>query len=302
MILVVGESIVDVVERPDGTRKEHAGGSPANVAAGLGRLGLDVTLATSIGDDSYGALMRDHLAACGVEVTGASNHPGSTASAVARLDHDGAATYDFDISWDPGPIAVPDGITAVHSGSIAATVPPGADEVESLIRRLASTALVSFDPNLRPALVPDRTEVVARVERFVALADVVKVSDEDLAWLHPDETADAVVTRWLESGPAIVVLTRGGDGSMALTRSGRVDRPAEPTTVVDTVGAGDSYMAGLLAGLYREGLLDGDRRADLRSIDVDTLGRVIADAAYSARWTVGRAGALMPDTGRPPPR
>ncbi len=296
MILVVGESIVDVVERPDGGRNEHAGGSPANVAAGLGRLGLDVTLATSIGDDAYGELMASYLADSGVIITDASHHTGATASAVARLDHSGSATYDFDITWDPGPIAAPADVVAVHTGSIAATVPPGADEVEVLVRELTPTALVSFDPNLRPALVPDRAEVEARVQRLVALADVVKVSDEDLAWLHPTEAADAVTERWLASGPSIVVLTRGGEGSTALARSGRVDLPAEPTTVVDTVGAGDSYMAGLLAGLSHEGLLTGERRADLRAIDTDTLGRVVADAAFAARWTVGRAGAQMPDT------
>jgi fructokinase len=124
----------------------------------------------------------------------------------------------------------------------------------------------------------------------------VKVSDEDLAWLSPDESADAVAERWFEEGAALVVITRGAEGSTAFARSGRLDVPAPPSTVVDTVGAGDSYMSGLLAGLHREGLLAVDRRGDLQDIDAETLARATSVAARSAAWTVGRAGAEPPDS------
>jgi len=296
MILVVGEALVDVVERSDGSRTEHAGGSPMNVAVGLGRLGLDVTLATSIGDDAYGALIEQHLAAAAVTLGADSRGFGLTSSAVAHLASDGSATYEFDLTWDPGLIPAPDGVMAVHTGSIAATLAPGADDVEMLLRELAPSAIVSVDPNIRPALLPDHEDVSRRVDRLVGLADIVKVSDEDLTWLSPDEPAETIAERWLEAGPAIVVVTGGGDGSMALAPSGRIDVPAAPTTVVDTVGAGDSYMSGLLAGLHREGLLTGERRTALHEIGLDALTRVTAIAARSAAWTVGRAGAQPPDS------
>ena len=296
MILVVGEAIVDVVERPDGSRTEHAGGSPANVAVGLGRLGLDVTLATAIGDDAYGALIESNLRSSGVNLADGSRRVGLTSSAIAHLSPDGSATYDFEVTWDPGLIDAPDGVSAVHTGSIAATLAPGADDVEMLLRELAPSAIVSIDPNIRPPLLPDHEDVSRRIERLVGLADVVKVSDEDLAWLSPDEPAEAVAERWLEAGPALVVITRGAEGSTAFARSGRLHVPTTPTTVVDTVGAGDSFMSGLLAGLHREGMLTIDRRSNLRDVDAGTLDRVTSVATRSAAWTVGRAGAQPPDS------
>jgi len=267
-----------------------------NVAVGLGRLGLDVTLATAIGDDTYGALIESHLATAAVTLGAGSRGFGLTSSAVAHLASDGSATYDFELTWDPGLIPAPDGVNAVHTGSIAATLAPGADDVEMLLRELAPSAIVSVDPNIRPALLPDHEDVSRRVDRLVGLADIVKVSDEDLAWLSPDEPAETIAERWLEAGPAIVVVTRGGGGSMAFARSGRIDVPAAPATVVDTVGAGDSYMSGLLFGLHREGHLAGERRTELHDIGLDALTRVTSIAARSAAWTVGRAGAQPPDS------
>jgi fructokinase len=294
MILVVGEALVDVVRRADGSRTEHAGGSPANVAVGLGRLGLEVTLATSVGDDAYGHLIESHLAESGVALTGDSRGLGLTSSAVASLAPDGSATYAFEVTWDPGLITAPDGVSAVHTGSIAATLAPGADDVEMLLRELAPSAIVTLDPNIRPALLPDRAEVSRRIQRLVKLADVVKVSDEDLAWLSPDESVDNLAAGWLEEGPAIVVVTRGARGSTAFARSGRLDVSSPPATVVDTVGAGDSYMAGLIAGLERMELLTVERRDALRTIDPETLAQVTSAAAASAAWTVSRPGAELP--------
>ena len=294
MILIVGEAIVDVVERPDGSRTEHPGGSPANVAVGLGSLGLDVTLATAIGDDAYGAMIESHLSDSGVRLADGSRGPHLTSEAIAHLAPDGSATYDFEVTWDPGLIPAPDGVNAVHTGSIAATLEPGADDVEMLLRELEPSAIVSLDPNIRPPLLPDHDDVARRIERLVGLADVVKVSDEDLTWLSPDESAESVAERWLEEGSALVVITRGAEGSVAFARSGRLDVPAPPTSVVDTVGAGDSYMSGLLAGLHREGLLTGDRRSDLQAIDAETLGQITSAAARSAAWTVSRPGAQSP--------
>jgi fructokinase len=294
MILVVGEALVDVVQRADETRTEHPGGSPANVAVGLGRLGLDVTLATSIGDDAYGRLIESHLADSGVTLAEGSRGLGLTSSAIAWLAPDGSATYEFDITWDPGLIAAPYGVSAVHTGSIAATLAPGADDVEVLLRELAPQAIVSLDPNIRQQLLPDHEDVARRIDRMVVLADIVKVSDEDLAWLCPDEPAESVAGRWLEAGPSVVVITRGADGSTAFAQSGRLDVSVAPAQVVDTVGAGDSYMSGLISGLHEHDLLTVERRADLRAIDQETLARLTSRAAASAAWTVSRPGAQSP--------
>ena len=293
MILVVGEALVDVVQRPDGSTAQHAGGSPANVAVGLGRLGIDVTLVASLGDDRYGQLIRAHLDAHGVRLA---NQPVTrTASAIAHLGDDGSATYDFDIAWDPGRIDLPNGVTVVHTGSIGATLAPGAADVEDLVRRLAPSAIVTFDPNVRPTLIDDdREDAVARTERFITLADVVKVSVEDVAWLRPEEAPDDVACGWAEAGPAIVVLTRGAQGSTAFTRSGRVDAAAAPTRVVDTIGAGDSFMAGLITALHDEGLLKAAERPALRTIDRETLTRVTSFATRAAAWVVSRSGAQSP--------
>jgi fructokinase len=291
MLLVVGEALVDVVERPDGTRNAHAGGSPANVAAGLGRIGLEVTLATTLADDAYGELIRWHLAESRVTVMAAP--AARTSSAVASLDKDGAATYEFDLSWDPGPIEPGTTPVAVHTGSIAAVLEPGATEVEALVRRLRPTSIVTFDPNVRPSITPDPTAVTERVERLAALADVIKASDEDLAWMYPGESLDAVAERWLASA-SLVVVTRGGDGSVAWARSGRVEVPLSPVSVVDTVGAGDAYMSGLILALHLEGLLDAHDRDRLSQLDVATMRRLTGLAARSAALVVGRAGAEPP--------
>ena len=292
MLLVVGEALVDVVARPDGTRNEHAGGSPTNVAVGLGRAGLDVTLATSLGDDAYGELIRWHLSESRVNVLASTS--AHTSVAVARVDEHGAATYEFEVAWDPGAITPQETPTAVHTGSIATVLEPGAAEVEDLVRRLRATSIVTFDPNARPSMTPDRSAVADRVERMVRLADVVKASDEDLAWLYPEDSLDAVAENWLAAGASLVVVTRGRAGSIAWARSGRSETALTPVDVVDTVGAGDAYMSGLILALHLEGLLDAGDRDRLRQVDLGAVRRLTAMAARSAALVVGRAGAEPP--------
>jgi fructokinase len=166
----------------------------------------------------------------------------------------------------------------VHTGSIGAALEPGASEVERILA--ATDALVSYDPNVRPALMGDQAAAVARVERLVALADIVKASDEDIAWLYPDAGAADVLERWKAMGPRLVVVTRGGDGADALSDSGAVHVPAFVTKVADTIGAGDSFMAGLLAALLRNGF--------------DDVRGAVSYAARCAGITVSRPGADPP--------
>ncbi len=293
-MLVVGEALVDIVERADGPTAEHPGGSPANVALGLARLGREARLLTRIGADPRGLTVRAHLESSGVRLAPESITTGRTSTATAHLDARGVASYDFDLDW-----RLPDGLdlggaTAVHTGSIAAFLPPGGDAVLDLVRRAAGRATVSYDPNARPRLMGEPAAARARVESFVALADLVKVSDEDLDWLAPGEDPEGLIADWLGRGPAVVVLTRGERGAVGVCAAGRVEVPAPPIAVLDTVGAGDSFMAGLLDHLAGCRLLGPDRAAGLRAIGTAEAEAMLAHAVKIAAITCTRAGADPP--------
>ncbi|KRB35221.1 ribokinase [Microbacterium sp. Root180] len=291
-MLVVGEALVDVVRRADGGVDESPGGSPANVALTLGRLGHTPTLLTRLGDDERGERVRAWLAQSGVGVV-AADAP-RTATATARLDASGSATYEFDLDW--ALLGAGAGLPAsiIHTGSIAALLEPGATDVTRLVRSLRQSALLTFDPNVRPALLPSREEARARVEAWVAVADLVKASDEDLAWLCPDKDPLETAEAWLASGPAVVVVTLGGGGAVALTRSGRVRVAAERVDVVDTVGAGDTFMGALIDGLVQSGCEGAEARSALREISPQSLTRMLEGAARAAAVTVSRPGADPP--------
>lgn len=297
--LVVGEALVDAVVRPDGTRATYPGGSPANVALGLGRLGRRVDLLTWLGDDADGDAVRAHLEASGVRVLRGTTRPPRTPVATAHLDAAGVATYAFDLTWDlpdawdeePGDPVV------VHTGSIGSVLVPGGTKVADLLRARRATSTITYDPNLRPALMGDPADVRPLVEALVELSDVVKVSDEDLAWLLPGEAPADVAARWATRGPALVVVTLGGEGALAATSAGaRLTVPAPRVEVADTVGAGDSFMGGLVDGLWSAGLLGADRRDALRGADVATLEHVLARCVRIAAITVSRPGANPPGT------
>lgn len=294
--LVIGEALVDVVHRADGSATEHPGGSPANVALGLGRLGRGVDLLTWIGKDARGRVLGEHLGASGVAIVPGSEAAARTSVAVATLSPEGAAAYDFDLSWHvperwASPPAPP---LAVHTGSIAAVLEPGGADVANVLVAHRETATLTYDPNVRPSLMPPPETTRPIVEGLVAMADVVKVSDEDLAWLvdvPPLETA----RRWAGEGPALVVMTMGGRGAVALTSDGReIEVPAPAVVVADTVGAGDSFMAGLIDGLWTAGLLGADRRAALRRISDSTVREIIGRCIQIAAITVSRPGADPP--------
>ncbi|MDO8144278.1 MULTISPECIES: carbohydrate kinase [unclassified Isoptericola] len=295
-VLAVGEALVDVVERPDGTRTEHPGGSLANVALTLGRLGRDARLATWIGRDDRGETVRSWLAASGVTVTPGSDAATRTSVARATLDAAGTATYDFDLEWRvPAGTRADAGTLAVHTGSIGAVLEPGAADVRAVVEAARATSTITYDPNARPVLMGDAASARERVESFVRLADVVKVSDEDLAWLAPETAPLDVARGWVhELGAALVVVTFGGEGSTAVTATGEVHVPSRPVQVVDTVGAGDSFMGALLDGLWSADLLGADRREALATIDHATVERLLSRCAAVAAVTVSRAGANPP--------
>lgn len=295
-IVVIGESLVDIVH--DDARQataEHPGGSPMNVAIGTARLGIPTTLTTAFGDDRHGQAIQHHLAVNGVDVINAGATRTSTAS--ARIGTDGAATYSFDISWDISTYVDAAFSTApahFHTGSIATVLGPGSRDVLGLLERVGPTSTISFDPNCRPTVTPNQDEARRAVERFVALSDIVKASDEDLAWLYPGTELTDVMEAWLALGAGLVVVTRGGQGSLAATSSAQVSAEAAPVDVVDTVGAGDSFMAALLAGLRWCGVLGADNRSRVASLDYLTLQQLLSFAATAAAITCSRAGANPP--------
>ncbi|MGW7449125.1 carbohydrate kinase family protein [Kitasatospora sp. NPDC054795] len=244
-VLVIGECVADIVRSGAEPDRVHPGGSPANVAYGLARLGRPAVLLTELGPDANGRLIRRHLESAGVRVRAAV--VARTPSAVVELDGQGRARYTFDIRWTLPPTELAEPPAAIHLGSIAAVTEPGAGSVLALVERWRGRARISYDPNVRPALMGDRAESVRRVERWVALSDLVKASDEDLAWLYPGERPEAVAERWLGLGPAVVAVTLGAEGAFARTvEGGHVEAAALPVPVADTVGAGDSFMAAFL--------------------------------------------------------
>lgn len=295
LALVVGEALIDVVHRADGTVDEHPGGSPANVALTLGRLDRRAQLLAWIGSDVYGDRIRGWLSDSHVELAPGSDGAVSTSIATARLGADGGATYDFDLTWAlPADVTIPDETVVVHTGSIAAVLEPGATAVRSVLDAARPRATVTYDPNIRPTLMGQPDDVRPVVEALVAGADVVKVSDEDLHWLYPDVDIEVVATRWQRSGPALVVVTTGGEGAVAVTAEYRLQVAAPRVEVADTVGAGDSFMGALLHGLWSAELLGAAHRAQLASIDEATLTAVLEQCVKVAAITVSRAGANPP--------
>ncbi len=301
-VTVVGEALVDVIERPGSiTAAEHPGGSPANVALTLARLGIETYLLTRLGTDPRGARVAAHLDESGVRLVPGSMASGRTSTALARLGADGGATYVFDLQWElPEPLPeLPTGTVCLHTGSIATLLAPGADQVARWCAAARQTATISYDPNLRPSLIGTAEQVRPEVEQLVAGADVVKLSDEDASWLSPGTDPEALAAGWLGSGeeargPGVVVLTRGGDGAVAFCAAGRVEVPPVVVAVADTVGAGDSFSGALIDALGSENLLGADRREALCAIALPVLERVVSHAARVAAITVSRAGADPP--------
>lgn len=284
--LVVGEALVDVVEGVP-----HPGGSPMNVAIGLARLGLPTTLLTRIGDDAEGRLLTAHIADAGVQIADGSVQAGArTSRAVAVIDQDGSASYEFELDWRL-PHASAEAADLLHVGSLGSVVEPGADTVQSLFCGADSATIRSFDPNVRPALLPQQSVAIARIEELMSAADVVKLSDEDAAWLYPELDSGEVLTRVGALGPGVVALTRGGEGCVVAVAG--IDEPlvrsAAPVSVVDTIGAGDAFMSGLLFGMLASGAaLHGEGDA------IAGWGVVVDTAVASAGIAVSRAGASPP--------
>ena len=257
MFTVVGEALVDLVGRPP-RFTAFAGGSPFNVAITLARLGQPVALVARTGRDGFGRMLEDKARASGVSFDRWQVVDEPTTLAVATLGEDGSAQYDFyldataGLGWGDEVLdLVPKG-GVLHLGSLSSWRAPSDGPLQALQRDVYASGrtLVSYDPNVRPALIADRRAVLASIERCVSAAHVVKASDEDVAYLYPEFALDAVARRWCELGAALVVVTLGRSGAVAFDADGEIARrPGLSIALADTVGAGDSFMGGLLAAL-----------------------------------------------------
>jgi len=302
-VAVAGEVITDLVPTGrDGDFHAAPGGSPGNVAVGLARLGVRTRMLARLSDDVLGRRLRAHLAANDVDLTFAVTADEPSSIAIVVLQDDGSAAYDFrvdgtaDWQWTDDELARSlHGVGALHVGSLAVTTPPGGAVLRRLARRARATATVSFDPNVRHLLMGPPREVLAVVHEVLGVADVVKASAEDVAWLEPGRDVAEVASAWRRRGPSVVVVTRGGDGAVAVGPSGRpVERPGRSVDVLDTVGAGDSFMSALVAGLGRRDLLGADRRTALAQLSDDDLAALLDDAVEASAVTCSRPGADPP--------
>jgi fructokinase len=293
--LVIGEALIDIVEREGQVTGEHVGGSPLNVAVGLARLGRGVDFLTHIGDDQRGHQIADYAKASGVQLVSGSQTAERTPTALATLDANGSAQYVFDIDWQlTGTPEVAPPLIA-HTGSIATVLEPGCRATAALIDTYRPSATVTFDPNVRPALIEDDDIARGRIDRWIERCDVVKASDEDMRWIDPNRSPEQIAKTWLALGPSIVAVTMGAAGAFAMCAAGTVRVSALKVNVVDTVGAGDAFMTGLIDALWSLGLLGAERRPDLARITVEALTGVLQTAALSSALTVSRAGADLPD-------
>jgi fructokinase len=299
MIIVGGEALIDLVPDHAGGYRPLPGGSPANTAFGLGRLGTQTSLLARLADDHLGGLLRAHLETSNVELGLAIRSTAPTTLAVVDLDRDGVADYSFyidgcaDGGWQPAdlPASLPPDAALHVGGSFALAVEPMAATFETLLSREHPHRVVTFDPNIRPSLIRDDTAVRARLRRWLGMVDVLKVSADDLRWIAPDRPLAEAVAQWHELGPSLVVVTRGADGVYASGPSGEVDLPAVLVDITDTVGAGDAFMAGLLAALDRDDLLN---RTNLATLTDAELTGILAYAQRIAAITCTRAGANPP--------
>ena len=302
--VVAGESLVDIVVPADGGPRHNAvGGSCLNVAVGLARLDVPTTLVTRVGDDDLGSLIVEHLRASDVALSEGSVVPGGkTSTATAHLDAEQAATYDFDLTWDLPPQELQTDSLGVHVGSLGATLHPGRESVLDLVRRAVDAEVfVSYDPNIRPFFLEDREAAWADVLEIAACARLVKLSDEDLRLLRP-ETDEGAVCRELLAGDAteLVLLTRGSQGAIGFAEGATLPVPASPTELVDTVGAGDSFMAATLAMLCEWGVV-ADGEGALSALDDDRVRLLVRGATAAAAVTCSRRGANPPRRRELPP-
>jgi len=295
-VLVGGEALYDLVFDGTGRLAGHPGGGPFNTARTIGRLRQPVAYLGRLSTDQLGATHAQMLADDGVDLSAVVRTSDPTTLALASLDASGAASWSFysdgtaaaGLTPEAALDALPERIAALHVGTLGLVLEPLATALEAVVERLAGSTTIVVDPNVRPQVIGDEREFRTRLERVLAHSDLVKVSEEDLAWLDPGRPRPAAARALLQRGPSAVLLTRGPDGATVITASGDTPIAPVPVEVVDTIGAGDAFGGAFLAWWTSHEL----GREDLRRDEL-----VVAAAGFAAvvaARTVARAGASPP--------
>ena len=292
-IWVCGEVLIDLIPGVDGNRVAHVGGGPANTAKALARLGLDTYFIDGISTDEYGVAARRELLDDEVKLDLALTSEKPTCLATVTLDASGGASYefliggtatfDFSHSWLPDPSRYKPQV--LHIGTLATVIEPGASLLYDWAIQVAEFAPIVFDPNIRPSVISDRARYQESVEKWAAISSVIKVSDDDMAWLYPDEKYEAIAQRWLSSGATLVVVTRGSQGLIGFTGGSSVQVQGVKIEVADTVGAGDTVGAIIVEAMVGKGMLN---------LTGDVLKSTLQRAALAASITCSRKGAQPP--------
>jgi fructokinase len=292
-IWVCGEVLIDLIPGADGVRIVHVGGGPANTAKALAHLGHDVQFIDGISSDQYGQMSRKELLddevkldlalssdkpTCTAEVTLAAN---GSASYVFTIDN--TATFDFSDSWLPDPSRYKPQV--LHIGTLVTIIEPASSVLYNWAIKVAEFAPIVFDPNIRPSVVGDRGRYAAAVGKWAAISSVIKLSDDDVKWLYPDETFESVAQRWISQGASVVVITRGSQGFIGFSAASSVEVPGVKIEVVDTVGAGDTVGAILVEAMLEKGL---------ENLTGEVLKATLHRAAVAAGITCSRKGAQPP--------
>jgi len=301
MILCCGEALIDMLPRTTTLGEDayapYAGGAIFNTAIALGRLGVPTGFFTGLSDDMMGDILRRTLGESGVDYSYCATLSRPTTVAFVKLV-DGHATYAFYDEGTAGRMiteaelpALGEDCEAIHFGAISLIPEPCGSTYEALLKREHETRVISLDPNIRPGFIKDKDAHMARIRRMAAMSDIVKFSDEDLAWFGLEGDEDALARHWLHHGAKLVVVTRGAEGAVGYTADHKVTVPSERVTVVDTVGAGDTFDAGVLASLKMQNLLTKQQVAKLSE---EQIAKTLALGARAAAVTVSRAGANPP--------
>ena len=287
-IWVCGEVLIDIL--PTGA---VVGGGPANTAKALARLGYDVDFIDGISTDDYGVSARKELSRDGVGLGLSLTSDKPTCTATITLDSkgsasyefliDGTATFDFNSSWLPDPERLKPSV--LHIGTLVTIIEPGASVLFDWAVKVGEFAPIVFDPNIRGSVMGDRAKYAAAVEKWVSISSMVKVSDDDIAWLYPDDSLDAVAHRWIDAGVSCVVITRGAKGLIGFTASGMEEVDGVTVDVVDTVGAGDTVGAIVVEGVIKR---------SVHGLQGQVLNALLHKAAIAAGITCSRAGAQPP--------
>lgn len=301
MILCCGEALIDMLPRTTTLGEDayapYAGGAIFNTAIALGRLGVPTGFFTGLSDDMMGDILRNTLRESAVDYSYCATLSRPTTVAFVKLV-DGHATYAFYDEGTAGRMiteaelpALGDDCEALHFGAISLIPEPCGSTYEALLKREHGKRVISLDPNIRPGFIKDKDAHMGRIRRMADMADIVKFSDEDLAWFGLDGDEETLARHWLHHGAKLVVVTRGAQGAVGYTANHKVTVPSERVSVVDTVGAGDTFDAGVLASLKMQNLLTKQQVAKL---DEDQIAKALALGARAAAVTVSRAGANPP--------